>query len=85
MSIAHIESLDHEGRGVAHVEGKTIFIDGGLPGEQVAYSSFKKKKNYEQALLTEIHSESSQRVVKASAAEFRKPRYARFRNDVQGK
>ena len=28
---ATIESLDQEGRGVAHVDGKTIFIDGALP------------------------------------------------------
>lgn len=62
MPIAHIESLDHEGRGVAHVEGKTIFIDGGLPGEKVGYSSFRIKANYEQATLTEIFSASSQRV-----------------------
>jgi 23S rRNA (uracil1939-C5)-methyltransferase len=35
MPIATIESLEHEGRGVAHVEGKTIFIEGALPGERV--------------------------------------------------
>lgn len=33
MPIALVESLDHDGRGVAHVEGKTVFIDGALPGE----------------------------------------------------
>ena len=35
MPLAHIESLDHEGRGVAHVDGKAIFIEGSLPGEVV--------------------------------------------------
>ncbi|HUW49698.1 MAG TPA: TRAM domain-containing protein, partial [Sulfuricella sp.] len=49
-----IESLDHEGRGVAHVEGKTIFIEGALPGEIVEYSTFKKKPSYEQATATKI-------------------------------
>ena len=28
-----VESLDQEGRGVAHVDGKVIFIEGALPGE----------------------------------------------------
>ena len=62
MPIALIESLDHEGRGVAHVDGKTIFIDGGLPGEKVEYASFRKKSKYEQATLSHIHVASSQRV-----------------------
>ena len=38
-----IESLDREGRGIARVEGKAIFIDGGLPGERVSYDTYKKK------------------------------------------
>ena len=41
--IARIESLDFEGRGVAHVDGKTLFIDGGLPYETVRYSSYRKE------------------------------------------
>ena len=44
-----IESLDHEGRGIAHVEGKATFIEGALPGERVTYSVFKKKPNFDQA------------------------------------
>jgi 23S rRNA (uracil1939-C5)-methyltransferase len=27
-----IESLDHEGRGVARQDGKTLFVEGALPG-----------------------------------------------------
>ncbi len=54
MPVATIESLDHEGRGVAHVEGKAIFIEGALPGETVDYVSFKKKPSYEQASATKI-------------------------------
>jgi 23S rRNA (uracil1939-C5)-methyltransferase len=57
-----IESLDHEGRGVAHVEGKTIFIEGALPGETVEYSTFKKKPSYEQATATRILKPSFMRV-----------------------
>ncbi|MFY9327559.1 MAG: TRAM domain-containing protein [Georgfuchsia sp.] len=40
MPEALIESLDHEGRGVAHVDNKVIFIKGALPGERVEYDSY---------------------------------------------
>jgi 23S rRNA (uracil1939-C5)-methyltransferase len=60
---ALIESLDHEGRGVAHVDGKVIFIEGALPGEVVEYSSFRKKPSYEQAQTVAVVRASSQRVV----------------------
>jgi len=62
MNIADIESLDHEGRGVARVEGKAIFIEGALPGEQVAYTSFRRKPSYENARADAILKPSSQRV-----------------------
>ncbi|MCB5189419.1 23S rRNA (uracil(1939)-C(5))-methyltransferase RlmD [Methylobacillus arboreus] len=52
--IALIESLDQEGRGVAHVEGKTIFIDGALPGEQVTYKSHHRKEKYEVANVVDV-------------------------------
>ncbi len=61
MPLAIIESLDHEGRGVAHVEGKTIFIEGALPGEEVEYSSYRKKPSYEQASALAILRQSAQR------------------------
>ena len=32
-----IESLSHDGRGVAHLDGKAVFIDGALPGEVVSF------------------------------------------------
>ena len=59
---ALIESLDNEGRGVAHVDGKVIFIEGALPGEVVEYSSYRRKPSYEQAQMTVLHTASSQRV-----------------------
>ena len=60
--IVTIESLDQEGRGVAHVEGKAIFIEGALIGEQVVYSSFHKKPSYEIAKATQILKASPYRV-----------------------
>jgi 23S rRNA (uracil1939-C5)-methyltransferase len=37
-----VESLDQEGRGIAHADGKVIFIEGALTGETVTYSSYRK-------------------------------------------
>ena len=59
---ATIESLDQEGRGVAHVDGKTIFIDGALPSEQVTYQSIRIKPSYEVANVVEVLQASSERV-----------------------
>ena len=59
---AIIESLDQEGRGVAHVEGKTIFIDGALPNEKVTFQSHRIKPSYEVANVVEVLKQSNQRV-----------------------
>ena len=62
MKLALIESLDQDGRGVAHVDGKVIFIEGALPGEEVMYTSFRRKPNFENAKADAILKASSQRV-----------------------
>ena len=62
MPEALIESLDHEGRGVAHADEKVIFIEGALPGEHVVFESYYRKPRYEQAYANAILHESSQRV-----------------------
>jgi len=59
---AQVESLDQEGRGIAHVEGKAIFITGALPGESVEYAPYRRKPNYELADTTRILRASSSRV-----------------------
>ena len=59
-----VESLDLEGQGVAHnSEGKVVFIEGALPGEQVQVQVHRRKNNWEQASMTALRRESSQRVV----------------------
>ncbi|MEW6561875.1 MAG: 23S rRNA (uracil(1939)-C(5))-methyltransferase RlmD [Pseudomonadota bacterium] len=57
-----IESLDLEGRGVAHADGKVIFIEGALPGERVSYAAYRKKPSYELAQVTSIGKSSYMRV-----------------------
>ena len=56
-----VESLDHEGRGVAHNDGKAIFIDGALPGEMVTYSPYRKKPSFEFAQIVTIDKSSAVR------------------------
>ena len=58
-----VESLDLEAQGVAHnLEGKVVFIDGALPGEEVQVTVQRRKNNWEQATMVALRRESSQRV-----------------------
>ena len=58
-----VQSLDLDAQGVARKpDGKVIFIDGALTSELVTANTHRKKNNWEQASLTAIHRESSQRV-----------------------
>lgn len=63
MPIATIQSLDHEGRGVARVDGKAVFIEGALPGERVEYVVRRSRPSYEQADTVRVLKASAQRVV----------------------
>lgn len=59
---ALIESLDHDGQGVAHADGKVLFIEGALPGERVEYSSYRRKASFEKAQTLRVLKASSLRV-----------------------
>jgi 23S rRNA (uracil1939-C5)-methyltransferase len=59
---AFIESIDHEGVGVAHVDGKVTFIDGGVTGERVAFAKRRSRGNFDLGSVTAVLRESSQRV-----------------------
>ena len=59
-----VESLDLEAQGVAHnLGGKVVFIEDALPGEEVQVNVNRRKNNWEQATMTALRRESSQRVV----------------------
>lgn len=53
-----IESLDHEGKGIARHEGKVMFIEGALPGETVDAAIYRRKPAFEQGYAIRIHNES---------------------------
>jgi 23S rRNA (uracil1939-C5)-methyltransferase len=61
MPVGVIESMDHEGRGITRLDGKTIFVEGALPGETVEFESFRRKPSYEIAVAERIFKPSSQR------------------------
>jgi len=62
MPTGIIESLDHEARGITRLDGKTIFVEGALPGEKVEYVSVRKKPTFEVARLERILKASPSRV-----------------------
>jgi len=57
-----VVALDQEGRGVARVEGKAIFVEGALPGERVLAATLKRKPNFEIARADAIIRPSAARV-----------------------
>jgi len=62
MQPVTIESLDQEGRGVAHCDGKVVFIDGALPGETVEFSSYRRKPTFELASVSRMLAPGALRV-----------------------
>ncbi|MGV6816202.1 MAG: 23S rRNA (uracil(1939)-C(5))-methyltransferase RlmD [Thiotrichales bacterium] len=59
---AVIESLSHDGRGVTHLEGKAVFIEGALPGEQVSFRYVEKTRHFDAGVVVEVLSASEDRV-----------------------
>jgi len=57
-----IESLAHDGRGVAHVDGKVIFIDEALPGEDVEFVYTEIRKDYAEGKMVALLSRAADRV-----------------------
>ncbi len=59
-----IDSLDLEAQGVArNGEGKVVFVEDALPGEEVQVSVRRSKNAWEQAQVAALRRESAQRVV----------------------
>jgi 23S rRNA (uracil1939-C5)-methyltransferase len=60
---ADIVDLAHDGRGVARVDGKAVFIDGALPAERVRFRVIKRRRQMDEAGLVDVLSASKDRVV----------------------
>jgi 23S rRNA (uracil1939-C5)-methyltransferase len=59
---ADIVDLTHDGRGVARVNGKAVFIDGALPGERVRFRVLKRRRSMDEAALVDVSIASPDRV-----------------------
>jgi 23S rRNA (uracil1939-C5)-methyltransferase len=60
--IARIHSVTHDGKGIAAISGKKVFVAGALEGEEVRFRRRKKRRNYDEAELLEVLSASPQRI-----------------------
>lgn len=49
-----ITALSHDGRGITHVNGKTVFVSGALPGESVKFIYQKKHSQFAEARVTAV-------------------------------
>ena len=58
---AEVERLDQEGRGIAHLDGKVVFIQGALPGELVRYERIRSKSSYDIGRVAQVLRESPYR------------------------
>ncbi|MES9856746.1 MAG: 23S rRNA (uracil(1939)-C(5))-methyltransferase RlmD [Sedimenticola sp.] len=59
---ASIDSLSHDGRGVAHIDGKAVFIHGALPGEEVLFTYTKRQRRFDEGVVSQVLTASDDRV-----------------------
>ena len=59
---ADIVDLAHDGRGVARIDGKAVFVEGALPGERVRLRVTKRRRALDEAGLVDVQTASPDRV-----------------------
>jgi 23S rRNA (uracil1939-C5)-methyltransferase len=59
---ATITDLSHDGRGVARIDGKTVFVSGALVDEQVRLRLRKRHRHFDEAEVVEVITPSQHRV-----------------------
>ena len=57
-----IDDLDPRGRGVGRAGGKTTFVHGALPGEEVTCRRVKRHRSFDEAIVQEVVESSPDRV-----------------------
>ena len=60
---ADVVDLAHDGRGIARLAGKAVFVEGALPGERVKFRVFRRRRQWDEAGLVEVLRPSPDRVV----------------------
>lgn len=61
-ALADVTDLDHDGRGVAHVDGKAVFIEDALPGERVEWRRHKSTRTFDEGRVLNVLEASPHRV-----------------------
>ena len=56
---ATIESMTQQGRGVAHINDKAVFIARALPGETVDFVYTNRRRHYDEGDAVSIHQQLS--------------------------
>lgn len=51
---APVEALAHDGRGIAHPDGKTVFIQGALPAEKVTFHYTARHSQYDEGRVDTV-------------------------------
>lgn len=59
---AMISGVTHDGRGIADVPGKKVFVAGALAGEEVEFIRRKSRRNYDEAELLDVIKSSVNRI-----------------------
>ncbi len=59
---ALIESFAHDLRGVTHVNGKAVFVDGALPGEEVEFVYTDIRRDYAEARVARVITPAPNRI-----------------------
>jgi 23S rRNA (uracil1939-C5)-methyltransferase len=59
---ASIDSLSHDGRGVARVDDKVVFISGALPGESVMFRYTQRRGKFDEGAVVEVLEAAPQRI-----------------------
>ena len=59
---ARINAVTHDGRGIAAVSGKKVFVSGALNGEEVRFLRRKSRRKFDEAELLEVLEQSADRI-----------------------
>lgn len=58
---AQIESLSHDGRGIARIDGKTVFISDALPGETIGFEYKRTSSRFDEGKAVKWHNQAAER------------------------
>lgn len=59
---AEIETLSHEGRGIAHVDDRTVFVHGALPEERVRFVYTTRRRSVGEGRTVEVLQAAEERI-----------------------